>query len=199
MRYLIAHRGLDNHDYKENSIKGVLDSLDKDYIQGVEIDIRFTKDKKIVMHHNMLYDFRIINKTNYNELNNIDLLEDLIKKISNDKIILLDIKCENNDYKVFMKYLLKLINKYPLNYYLCSFNYKLIQYLIDKTKYPLGVFITDLINKNKDYNHLSFLALSKNSYNDIKFKTKFVWTINTKNNISKYKYIITNKAYLLSK
>ena len=199
MKYLIAHRGLDNHKYKENSIKGILNSLSKDYVSGIEVDIRFTKDKKIIMYHDLLSDFKIISNINYNELNNIDLLEDLLKKIKSNKIILFDIKSENNKYELFIEYLLKLIDKYPLNYYLCSFNYNLIKSLFGRTKYPLGIFITDIINKHKDYSKLSFLALSKNSYDDIKFNTKFVWTINTNKNINKYKYIITDKAYLLSK
>ena len=199
MKYLIAHRGLDNHKYKENSIKGILNSLSKDYVSGIEVDIRFTKDKKIVMYHDLLSDFKIISNTNYNELNNIDLLEDLLKKIKSNKIILFDIKSENNKYELFIEYLLKLIDKYPLNYYLCSFNYNLIKSLFGRTKYSLGIFITDIINKHKDYSKLSFLALSKNSYDDIKFNTKFVWTINSNKNINKYEYIITDKAYLLSK
>ena len=199
MKYLIAHRGLDNHKYKENSIKGILNSLSKDYVSGIEVDIRFTKDKKIIMYHDLLSDFKIISNTNYNELNNIDLLEDLLKKIKSNKIILFDIKSENNKYELFIEYLLKLIDKYPLNYYLCSFNYNLIKSLFGRTKYPLGIFITDIINKNKNYSKLSFLALSKNSYDDIKFNTKFVWTINSNKNINKYEYIITDKAYLLSK
>lgn len=110
-----------------------------------------------------------------------------------------DIKSENNKYELFIEYLLKLIDKYPLNYYLCSFNYNLIKSLFGRTKYPLGIFITDIINKHKDYSKLSFLALSKNSYDDIRFNTKFVWTINSNKNINKYEYIITDKAYLLSK
>ena len=199
MKYLIAHRGLDNHKYKENSIKGILNSLSKDYVSGIEVDIRFTKDKKIIMYHDLLSDFKIISNTNYNELNNIDLLEDLLKKIKSNKIILFDIKSENNKYELFIEYLLKLIDKYPLNYYLCSFNYNLIKSLFGRTKYSLGIFITDIINKHKDYSKLSFLALSKNSYDDIKFNTKFVWTINSNKNINKYEYIITDKAYLLSK
>ena len=199
MKYLIAHRGLDNHKYKENSIKGILNSLSKDYVSGIEVDIRFTKDKKIIMYHDLLSDFKIISNTNYNELNNIDLLEDLLKKIKSNKIILFDIKSENNKYELFIEYLLKLIDKYPLNYYLCSFNYNLIKSLFGRTKYPLGIFITDIINKHKDYSKLSFLALSKNSYDDIRFNTKFVWTINSNKNINKYEYIITDKAYLLSK
>lgn len=197
MKHLIAHRCLDNHNYKENSILAAINTLNKEYIDGIEIDLRFTKDKKIVMYHNLLYNLKSINNLNYKELRNIDLFENLLKEIKTNKIILLDIKSENDNYKLFMKSLLKLLKRYPLNYYICSFNYNLIKYLMDKTKYPLGIFVSDIINKNKNYNNLSFLALSKNSYNDIKFKLKFVWTINEKKNIDKYEYIITNKAYLL--
>ena len=46
--YLIAHRGLDNHKYSENSFKAILTSLNEKYIDGVEFDVRITKDKKIV-------------------------------------------------------------------------------------------------------------------------------------------------------
>ena len=63
MKYLIAHRGLDNHKYKENSIKGILNSLSKDYVSGIEVDIRFTKDKKIIVYHDLLSDFKIFGKT----------------------------------------------------------------------------------------------------------------------------------------
>lgn len=199
MKYLIAHRGLNNHEYGENTIDGCLDSLNYPYIQGIEIDIRMTKDHKLVLHHNYLYKLHIINHTKYKEIKELPLLENLLKKISSKKIILLDIKCETEHYQVLVKYLLRVINKYKLNYYLCSFNYDLAKYLTKKTKYPVGIFITDLINKHKDYRFLSFLALSKNSYNDILFSKKFVWTINNKKNITKYDYIITDKAYLLSK
>lgn len=195
---LISHRGLDNHEYRENSIEGCLYSLGKKYVDGIEIDVRITKDNKLIMYHNLLYNFKNINSLKYNELKDIDLLENLLKRINSNKIILLDIKYENSNYKRMYKYLMKLLHKYPLNYYICSFNYKLIMYISGKTTYPLGIFITDIINKNKDYSKLSFLALSKNSYDDIEFKNKFVWTINDKINIEKYKYIITNKAYLLS-
>ncbi len=196
---LIAHRSKNNHNYKENSIMASIDTLNKDYIDGIEIDIRFTKDKKIIMYHNYLYNMKIVNNLNYNDIKGINLLESLLKRIKTNKIILLDIKCENNNYKEFCKYILKLINKYKNNYYLCSFNYNLIKYLIGKTRFPLGIFITDFINKNKNFSNLSFLALSKNSYNDIDFDFKFVWTINNKRDIKNYMYIITDKAYLLSK
>lgn len=197
MKYLIAHRSLDNHNYPENSLLGAIDCLTKDYISGIEIDVRITKDKKLVMYHNLLYNLNGINKLYYKDLKDIDLLEDLLKKIKSNKIILLDIKCETNNYQALVKCLIKLLNKYPLNYYICSFNYQLIKDIRGKINYPIGIFITDLINKNKSYAHLSFLALSKNSYEDVDYKLKFVWTINNKKDLDKYEYIITDKAYLL--
>lgn len=197
MRYLISHRCLNNHNYKENSIKGALDVLNKDYIDGIEVDIRITKDNKIIIYHNFLYKFKIVSKLNYNELEDVDLFENLVKSINTSKIILLDIKCEDNNYINLINNLLAIINKYPNNYYLCSFNYDLINYLKDKTNYNIGIFITDIINRYKSFEHLSFVAPNKNVYNYIKYNKKFVWTINSKKNINNYEYIITDKAYLL--
>lgn len=201
MRKLIAHRALNNHLYKENSILALNDCLTKEYIYGIELDVRMTKDKKLILYHNFTKDLCLINKTNWNNLQNdhIDLLKDALKQIKTNKLILLDLKCESYNYKTYINKLIKLIKKYDNNYYLCSFNYQLACYLKQKTKYPVGIFITDLINKDKDFHFFDFLALSKNSYDDIKFKKKMVWTINDNKNLDKYEYIITNKAYFLSK
>lgn len=54
--YLISHRGLDNHTYSENSLKAIENVLSKDYIDGVEFDVRITKDKKIVLIHDPIID-----------------------------------------------------------------------------------------------------------------------------------------------
>ncbi len=198
MKYLIAHRALDHHSFKENSIAGALMCLSKDYIAGIEIDVRLTKDNKLVMYHNLLYNLVSVSSIKYKDMTNVDLLANLLSQVKTDKIILLDIKCESHHYHYLLKKLLKLLKKYPLNYYLCSFNYDLTKQLVKMTKYPVGLFITDLINKNKDFSHLSFLALSRNSYPDIPFKMKMVWTINQKKDLAHYSYIITDKPYLLS-
>ena len=198
MNNLIAHRSLDKHQYPENSLLASLFCLKQEYILGIEIDVRMTKDKKMIMYHNYLYNFKKVTNLKYSELINIDKLEDLLKKINSSKIILLDLKCEDDNDTNYLKHLLRLLNKYPLNYYLCSFNYALTKKLTAMTKYPVGLFISDLINKNKDYKHLSFLALSRHSYFDIPFDTKMAWTINDTKEIYKYEYIITDTPYLLS-
>ena len=51
MSNLIAHRGLNNKKYKENTKEAIINSLKQDYIKGIEIDIRLTKDNKIVVIH----------------------------------------------------------------------------------------------------------------------------------------------------
>ena len=52
---IISHRGNDNHNYKENTIEAVVFSLNRDYVDGVEVDIMFTKDKEIVLNHDYIY------------------------------------------------------------------------------------------------------------------------------------------------
>ena len=51
MYKFISHRGNDD-DLAENSKKAILNSLSKPYIDGVEFDIRITKDNKFVINHN---------------------------------------------------------------------------------------------------------------------------------------------------
>lgn len=198
MKRLIAHRVLDNHKYSENSIEGYKYCITKSYIDGLEIDVRLTKDNIFVVHHNFLNKFKIISSSKYKELNGVPILEDFLK-IKNKKILLLDLKLENANVKKYAQLLIKLLKKYKLNYYLCTFNYSLGKYLAINTDYKVGLFITDIINKNKDFKWFDFLALSKNSYNDIKFKKKMIWTINEPLKNNKYDFVITDKAYLLSK
>ena len=46
MKNLIAHRGNNNHGFQENTKEALLESLHTDYIAGVELDIRKTKDNQ---------------------------------------------------------------------------------------------------------------------------------------------------------
>ncbi|MDD3048561.1 MAG: glycerophosphodiester phosphodiesterase family protein [Bacilli bacterium] len=50
MSYIIAHRGFSSIA-PENSLKAIKKALEKDYIDGIEIDVRMTKDNKIVLIH----------------------------------------------------------------------------------------------------------------------------------------------------
>lgn len=46
MFLFISHRGNGKHNYKENTVKSIINVLKED-VDGVEFDIRMTKDKKI--------------------------------------------------------------------------------------------------------------------------------------------------------
>lgn len=203
--FVISHRGNDSHNYKENTIKALSEALKQNYIDGIELDIRITKDNKFVIYHNTSYLHmgirKFIRNTKYKNLNNIDLLENLLKQVNTNKIILLEIKQEYGNNKQLTKNLLKLLNKYQyLNIWICSFNYKLVKEMTNKSKYSVGLIISDILNKNKDISDFDFVSLSKGAYNDIKTdKIKMIWTVNSNFNKYKSNYIITDKPYLVNK
>ena len=47
---LIAHRGLTNENIKENTLEAFINAIENNY-DGIELDLRLTKDKKIVCLH----------------------------------------------------------------------------------------------------------------------------------------------------
>lgn len=204
---LIAHRGNDNHKYKENTTEALLESLNRDYIDGVELDIRLTKDNKYVINHNTSYvvlgiDRRFISNITLAVAvkDGISSLEDFLSRVNNKKIIMIEIKNEFDGINNDIKELIKISNKYKkLNLWFCSFCYPLVKEMKNICKSPIGLLVSDLINKNKDIEPFDFISLSKNSYNDINTKkTKMIWNINKKEQLKKtYKYVITDKAYLL--
>ena len=79
---IIAHRG-NSGKYKENSLKAIEYSLNEDYIDGVEFDIRMTKDFKFVIHHDPFYKGYYIKKTRLKKLQKLGLnsLEEVLLKI----------------------------------------------------------------------------------------------------------------------
>lgn len=150
---LIAHRGLWNKSIKDNSYEALKNGLESNKYIGIECDIRTTCDNKFIIYHNILYKGNLVRNTYYKEMKGISLLEDLLK-IKTDKILLLEIK-ENDINKTK---LLKLLNKYNHNYYLMSFNNKVIEELKNlNNKYKYGV-LNYVLNSDADYN-LDFICL----------------------------------------
>lgn len=210
----IAHRGNDDHPYKENSKDGIIYCLRKDYIDGIECDIRLTKDNQLVLFHNMMIysinnGYEMVHNLTLNELlldnfsnETITILSDLLDDIDSNKILLLEIKEERKDtLKFWIDAIDKIVNKYYyLNIYLCSFNYELIKNLKDKFNIPIGLIIGYKMNKNKDTSKFDFLMYQ---YKNIKYSHKpiMVWTVNERKKAmelkDRVKYIITDKAYEL--
>lgn len=208
----IAHRGNDNHNYLENSEKAILNCLDRQYISGIECDIRLTQDNNIVLSHNMLIDFKsngkgFIHNLTLEELLSYDfsgekitVLKDMLSKINNKKILLLEIKEEKvnmiDNWIYALEPILRMYNY--LNIYLCSFNYELIKTIKERFDIPIGLIIGYKMNKEKDTLSFDFLMYQYKSFK-YNHKKTFVWTINDKDKMIKFKdktdYIITDNAY----
>lgn len=172
--FLIAHRANDNHHFSENSKEAIKYCLNQEYIDGVEIDVRITKDKQLVLIHNPTIDFisnghgivkymtlEELRKYRYGKANaSITTLEEVLK-IFNDKILLIELKEIGNDYITLIETAVELINKYPyLNIYVSSFNFELLSYL--KANYPhikCGLIIGYGLNLLKVNNNFDFYVI----------------------------------------
>lgn len=210
MNKLIAHRG-NNHDICENNLECLKQVLNYDYISGVEVDIRKTKDSKLVLSHNSFVrkdlNLYFISKTSLKELQKnhyklkgkifkIHTLKQFLSNIHTDKIILLDIK-DNIDIEI----LYKTIKKFEyLNLYICSFHYDLVIRL--KKAYPhlkVGLIIGYTMNENKDITPFDFLSVHYYSANKYE-KDIFIWTVNCPivfKRIPNSLGVITDSSYIL--
>ena len=203
----IAHRGRGKHKYLENTKEAIINVLNED-VDGVEFDIRMTKDRRFVIHHDPIVKGLIIKFTKLKELKKIYLkdniklstLTEVLDKIKTNKKIVIEIKSELDDYDMLVKKLYNIVKRYNLNIYVCSFNKKVVDKLaskFDKVGLLIGYYINknDLIN-NYDYNIIHYDYKDKID----KAKETFIFTINDKKKLESINYesnIITDKYYLI--
>ncbi|MGM9878421.1 MAG: glycerophosphodiester phosphodiesterase [Bacilli bacterium] len=200
MNNLIAHRGVNNLDFGENTKEAVVDSLKNDYVKGVEIDARITKDNKIVVIHDMTINRTsngtgFVNRMSLKELkkynfgtdkkfSRINTLREILRVIDKDKIVLIEIKHDGGDDDRYIKYFYRSIKPFlNKNIYIMSFDGKIIKKL--KEKYPFlkcGVLISSIINASFIDDNMDFVAISSYSVKKVKNINKpiFVWGINSK-------------------
>lgn len=192
---IISHRGNGNHRYKENSKNAIITVLEENYIDGIEIDVRFTKDKKMVLNHGTTYNSKIIKYTNYDDLY-LDSIHDIMKDIKTKKIILIEIK--DNDFSN-IPYILSFIEKFNyLNIYLQSF-YKELLLEIKKRNKKIKIGLV-CFNIPKDISSFDFISLWHSNYKPCD-KELFVWTVNNYHVIKKFinlnVNIITDKPHII--
>lgn len=192
MKYII-HRGITSNRFKENSYTAIKRALIDKSSLGVEFDIRLAKDDKIVLSHDNIINFNYIENMNYNDIikNKYLTTLDKVLNINTDKILLIDIKV-NNNYKKFGNLLLKELDKYERNIYLASFNKKVIKYLRKKTKYKKGIITLNYKKNNNDFVVINYNTISSKKINDIKNKEIFIWTIHNNNDLEKVKNKFSN-------
>ncbi len=208
---IISHRGSNVSEYKNNTKEALLKALNTDFIDGVEFDVRITKDKKIVIIHDPIIDFvsdgsgivsnmslKTLKKYNFGTKEKpckICQLDEFLKCVHTNKIILIELKFEGSNYKVYSNIIYNIIKKYNLNIYICSFNYNLLKYF-NKLYNRCGLLIGNMINTDKLYNTFNFNIVSYKYKNIITNKKTFLWTINEyKSGLDKF-YVITDKPYL---
>ncbi len=199
---IIAHRGNDGI-HKENSIRAILNSLNMFYVDGIEMDIRMTKDYNFVIHHDPFYAGYYIGSTRLNTLQKrgLNSLDEVLNKINSDKIIMIEIKEESNKFKLLLIKLHKILKKYDLNYYLCSFNYDLVCYL--KKKYPMykvGLIIGIKLNVDKMNNDLDFNMINYRHAKKGPIKETFIWTVDDDKSFNKVlinQNIITDETKMI--
>ena len=206
---LIAHRGLHNKDIKENTIDAFLNAINNNY-DGIELDIRYTKDKEIVVLHDSFinrtsngkgklsnYNYKDLKKYNFGSKkikSKIPRLIDVIKRINNT-IIFVELKenIDPNDLNNILK-----LN--PTNtYYIFSFNKKYIEGIselkrgvvnyvfnsgINITNYDFILILEDLINeKIIEY-------LKNNNIEPVIYNTRGNIKVKNKEFITNLKYIV---------
>lgn len=188
---IIAHRGNDN-SHRENSFESIINSLNQSFVDGVEFDIRKTKDNKFIINHDPFYRQFFIKDTNCNVLRKLGLntLEEILDNVTNKKILLIEVKIEK-DIKTTSKYLFDILKKYNLNIYICSFNYEFISYFHKKYKIKSGLIIGSKVNVNYLNNSLDFNSISYKYKGNIPNKETFIWTVNNVDDI-KGENIITD-------
>ena len=208
---LIAHRGLVDHNICENTIKAFKNAISKGY-NGIELDIRKTKDNIIVVLHDKYINRTSngkgnINKLTYKEVSKynfgtktnkskIPTLKEVIKTINNTTIF---IELKENIEK---EELTNILNINSTNkYYIMSFNKKYIDNLIG-IKYNLGL-INYVFNTLIDYNKYNFILVLEDLFNEdiykyLKQKNLEVVLYNLKNNISiKNKKLLNDIKYIV--
>lgn len=208
---LIAHRGLTNEYIKENTLEAFINAINNNY-DGIELDIRKTKDKELVVLHDSLINrtsngtgrindltYKELLKYNFGSKRNkakIPKLKDIVDKINNT-IIFIELKEE-----VKLEEIEKILDKNNTNdYYIFSFNKKYIDN-IKNTKYKRGL-VNYVFNSSINIDEYDFVLILEDLFNrkiNEQLKNKNIEPIiyNTLGNISiKNREIITNLKYII--
>ena len=208
---LIAHRGLTNENIKENTLKAFKNAINNNY-NGIELEIRKTKDNVIVVIHDKYINrtsdgigninnltYKNVLKYNFGTKKNkskIPTLKEVIKCINNTNIF---IELKEKINKEELENILKLNNSNK--YYLMSFNKEYIDDLVG-IKYNLGL-INYVFNSFIDYSNYNFVLVledlfNKDIYDYFKKLNIEVVIYNIRNNISlKNKEIFNDIKYII--
>ena len=183
-RNLIAHRGYHNNKkgIPENSVLAFKKAIDNNYL--IELDVRLTKDQKLVVFHDdnlkrvcgvnkRVKDLTYIELLKYNLFNTtlkVPLFSDVIKLVNGRVPILIETKYHNR-YGVLEKILINELSNYKGLYAIQSFYPMSLLWLKRNTKdIPIGLLSSNFKN---DLNRLKSI-IGKTLILDLFFKTDFI-------------------------
>ena len=140
--YIITHRGIhDNINIYENTLEAFKLSIKKGY--AIELDVRMTKDKQIVVFHDnntkrLTKKDLIVEENTYQELNNqnilhLPLLTEVLELVKGKVPLLIEIKPTKKDCELATN-LMTILNNYEGKYAIQSFNPKVLYWF--KRNYP---------------------------------------------------------------
>lgn len=183
-RNLIAHRGYHNNKkgIPENSVLAFKKAIDNKYL--IELDVRLTKDQKLVVFHDdnlkrvcgvnkRVKDLTYRELLKYNLFNTtlkVPLFSDVIKLVNGRVPILIETKYHNR-YGVLEKILINELSNYKGLYAIQSFYPMSLLWLKRNTKdIPIGLLSSNFKN---DLNRLKSI-IGKTLILDLFFKTDFI-------------------------
>lgn len=197
---IIAHRGAwKDFNLPQNSLAAFLKAQEFP-IAGVEFDLQFTKDEKIVVFHDDFMGGKLINDLNYKDLCNyklfngefIPLLAEFLKNATIKQSLWIELKesqLTENQKEKFVDNVLKEIEKYNLDIYFISFDFAIIKRLACKSIYPCLYLNDDCLLKKLAENKIKGIDISYEQLLDnssLFFQVKRLnmilntWTVNDK-------------------
>ena len=183
-RNLIAHRGYYNNKkgIPENSVLAFKKAIDNNYL--IELDVRLTKDKKLVVFHDdnlkrvcgvnkRVKDLTYKELLKYNLFDTtlkVPLFSDVIKLVNGRVPILIETKFHNR-YGVLEKILINELSNYKGLYAIQSFYPLSLLWFKTNTKHiPIGLLSSNFKNNSNSLKKL----IGKTLILDLFFKTDFI-------------------------
>ncbi len=167
----IAHRGLHNgKEIPENSLLAFEKAVKNGY--GIELDIRATKDKKIVVFHDntlnrMCNIKKRVDSLTFEELQKfrlyetdekITLFKDVLKLLTIKTPLLIEIK-DHKNIGILEKNLSLILDSFQGTFLICSFNSHIVEWFLkNRVDIKRALIFGDIKTKNQKLKKLLFLS-----------------------------------------
>lgn len=152
----IAHRGIQTKNTIENTVPAFSLALERRV--PIELDLHILKDGTIVVFHDhnlkrLFGTDREISSYSYEELKeltfpntrvHIPLFEDILRLVSGKVLLVIEIKeTKIMRYSDYCKRIVSILNNYPYNFVVKSFDIRIVHWFLKHTSYITGLLIAN--------------------------------------------------------